>query len=152
MAEDELEHLKRRFGHDMTCWPAPHHKEAEIFLSRGDATAFDDGDYLERLVLKAAAVETDEVALTRSVLHRLDNQRFAGMGLINWLPPLRPAALAASATALLVAAGVSGYTAGDAMRADDLLLALAAGDTALAGFNDTLDGAPARGLDPEELL
>ena len=152
LTEGELEHLKRRFGDDISCWPAPHRKEAQISLSRSDAAAFDDEDHLENLVLKAAVMETDEDALTRCVLHRVNSRRSVGMGPIYWLPLLRPATLAVSVTGLLVAAGVCGYLAGDAGRADDLLLALASGDTALAGLYGPLDETSLPGLDAEELL
>jgi len=133
MTEQEFERLKKRFGADVAAWPAPHRQEARAFLA--DATAGDTTDAdaaLDRLILDAAATGTDEIALTRKVLARINEERKPGLlsgGLVGLLS--MPAAASGFAALLLIAA-LGGYLAagdGPAMDGmDDALLAFALGD------------------------
>ena len=133
MTEQEFERLKKRFGADVAAWPAPHRQEAQAFLA--DATAgqaTDEDAALDRLILDAAATGTDEIALTRKVLARINEERRPGLrsgGLLGlWSMP----AAASGFAALLLVAAIGGYlAAGDGPGMDgmdDALLAFALGD------------------------
>ncbi|TGQ30835.1 hypothetical protein [Mesorhizobium sp. M00.F.Ca.ET.216.01.1.1] len=151
MTRDEFERNKRRFGDDVDVWPAPFRQQALAFMagetgaseSAADASPQDDADRaLDRLVLEAALVDSDEQALARKVLARID----AGRARPSFLPRflLAPAGLAVCAAALLVAVTLAGYQL--ARLQDDLpdseLLALASG----ARLAD--DGVSGIGADP----
>jgi len=160
MTRDEFERNKRRFGDNVDAWPAPFRQEAlfrqeELAFVAGetDRSRRDDPDrVLDRLVLDAALMDSDEQALARKVLARLD----AGRARPSFLPGflLGPAGLAACAAAFLVAATLAGYQV--ARLQDDLpdseLLALASG-AGLSGdglSSDGLsgDGVPGIAVDP----
>lgn len=129
MTEEDLERLKRRFGPDIAAWPPPHRQEAQLFLAGGSSAFAHDSDaYLDRLVVEAAFMETDEAALARKVLARLNQGRRAAL-LFHALPSSwRLAAGAPCVLALVVAAGISGFVAGGAGGLDDALLSFAIGD------------------------
>jgi len=133
MTEQEFERLKKRFGADVAAWPAPYRQEAHAFLADAtDGPATDADTALDRLILDAAATGTDEIALTRKVLARINEERrprpLSG-GLLGLLS--MPAAASGFAALLLVAA-IGGYlVAGDGPGVDgmdDALLAFALGD------------------------
>lgn len=138
MTEQEFERLKKRFGADVAAWPAPYRQEAQAFLAEQTANA---DAALDRLILDAAATGTDEIALTRKVLARINEERRPGLrsgGLLGlWSMP----AAASGFAALLMVAAVGGYVAagdGPGMDGmDDALLAFALGD---GGAGDLLDG------------
>ena len=143
MTEQEFERLKRRFGADVSAWPAPYSKEAERLFADTEAASGPD-DALDGLILDAAAAETDEAALTREVLARIRAERQRGFlsdGLSRlWTMP----AAASGFAALLLLAAISGYVAaGDAPEGlDDALLALALGDGGLGAGSDLLGEFP----------
>jgi hypothetical protein len=146
MTEEEFERLKRRFGADVSLWPAPHRQEGLAFIAGEDEASEDDA--LDRLVLDAAQAETDEVTLTRKVLAEINGeqpvywfQEFRRM----WAMPV--AAVSGFATLLLIAA-VAGYAVADRSLdvVDDSLMALAVGGGSLdngeagSGLLDDLGG------------
>jgi hypothetical protein len=149
MTRDEFERNKRRFGDDFDVWPAPFRQAALAFVAGDtDPSPQDDPDRaLDRLVLEAALMDSDEQALARKVLARID----AGQARSSFLPGflLAPAGLVACAAAFLVTATLAGYQL--ARLQDDLqdseLLALASGarlsDNGLSG-----DGISGIATDP----
>jgi len=140
MTEQEFERLKKRFGEDVATWPAPHRQEAQAFHTTADQTA--DGDAaLDRLILEAAGAGTDEIALTRKVLARINEKPRAGILSGLWSMP----AAASGFAALLLVAAVGGYlAAGDGPGMDgmdDALMAFALGDGGMGDpSGDLLDG------------
>lgn len=142
MTEQEFERLKRRFGADVSLWPAPHRQEWLAYLSGRDEASEDDA--LDRLVLDAAQADTDEVALTRKVLARIADERQP----VNWFLEFRqmwamPTAAASGFAALLLVATVAGYVAADRGldATDDSLMALALGEGGVGnGELGLLDG------------
>lgn len=131
MTDQDFEKLQRRFGDDLSAWPAPHRQEALAYLG---AQATGD-DALDRLILEAALTDTDEAAMARKVLARIRE-------------PSRPTAFAASFrqfftlpaaasgfAALLLVAAIGGYVAaGDGTRGlDDALMAFALGESDTGG-------------------
>jgi hypothetical protein len=129
MTEQEFERLKRRFGADVSLWPAPYRQEGLRFLAGEDVSA-DADDALDRLVLDAAQTDTDEVALTRKVLATINDERQP----VSWFLEFRqmwamPAAAASGFAMLLIVAAAAGYVAADRglEATDDSLLALALG-------------------------
>jgi hypothetical protein len=147
MTEEEFERLKRRFGADVSTWPAPHRQEGLAFIAGEDGASEDDA--LDRLVLDAATVETDEVTLARKVLAEINDQRQP----VNWFLEFRrvsamPVAAASGFAALLIVAAVAGYAVADRSLdvADDFLMALALGGGSLdsgdagSGLLDELGG------------
>ena len=151
MRRDEFERNKRRFGDDVDAWPAPFRQQALAFMAGAtDRSPQDDPDRaLDRLVLDAVLMDSDEQALARKVLARID----AGRARPSFLPGflLAPAGLAACAAAFLAVATLAGYQV--ARLQDDLpdseLLALASGarlsDDGLSG--DGIAADPAAGED-----
>lgn len=133
MTEQEFARLKQRFGADVAAWPAPHRQEAQAFLAAAMADKTTDEDAaLDRLILDAAETRTDEIAMTRKVLARINEERRPGLrsgGLLGLLS--MPAAASGFAVLLLVSA-IGGYVAagdGPGMDGmDDALLAFALGD------------------------
>jgi hypothetical protein len=129
MTEDEFEQLTLRFGTDVTSWPVPFRQQA-LRLSAGkrDLSA-DRDDALDRLVLDAALIETDERRLTAQVLARIDrgHSRSFGWRLADIL--LRPPAMAACAALLALALAAGGYqlASSKSEALDAKLLALATG-------------------------
>ncbi|MBX3581797.1 MAG: hypothetical protein KF810_07885 [Rhizobiaceae bacterium] len=127
MTEQEFEQLRRRFGANVSLWPAPYRQEALHFLARTEG--LDDDAAQDRLILQATRAETDEVALARKVLARInDNGRhglLAGLSQ-SWSMPVASSAFAA----LLLLAAVGGYIAASNATdgLDDALLAFALGD------------------------
>lgn len=142
MTEQEFERLRRRFGADVSAWPAPHRREAARFVAGAQASGGAD-DALDGLVLAAADVDTDEVILARKVLARVNAPPPAGVlsgGF--WRPRVMPLAMSGFA-ALLAISAVGGYVvAGNPPQGlDDALLALALGDGSLGGAGrDLIDG------------
>lgn len=138
MTEEELERLKRRFGADTSAWPAPYRQEARLFLA--DASKFSDtGEdaQLERLILEAARVETDEQAFTRKVRERIGQERRTSFRFFPIMSSWQRPAVTASFAVILVAVGVAGYSvAGSGYTSiDDALFRLAAGDPAVSGID-----------------
>jgi AcrR family transcriptional regulator len=128
MTEQEFERLRRRFGADVSAWPAPHRQEALAHLAGDKATTGTD-EALDRLVLAAALRDTDEAALTRKVLARMAREReTAALRGGPWRLWTIPAAASAFAVLLMMAC-VGGYmAAGDGTEGlDDALLAFALG-------------------------
>ncbi|CAH2406487.1 hypothetical protein [Mesorhizobium ventifaucium] len=156
MTRDEFERNKRRFGDDVDAWPAPFRQEARAFVTgETDRSPQDDPDRaLDRLVLEAALMASDEEALTRKVLARIDASRRSTWS--SFLPRflLEPAGLAACAAAMLVAMTLAGYQV--ARLQDDLpdseLLALASGarlpDNGLSDNGLSGDGMSGIAADP----
>jgi hypothetical protein len=110
MTRDEFEELRRRFGEDVAAWPAPYRQAALGMLRDAGGQPSDDDEALDRLILDAASMETDERRLTRQVLSRLDasrTQRPVARVLSGFLA--RPAAMTACAAALFVVLMVAGY-------------------------------------------
>lgn len=141
MTEEEFERLKRRFGADVSAWPAPYRQEGSRFLAGEDEASQDDA--LDRLVRDAARADTDEVALARKVLAAINDERQP----VNWYLEFRqmwamPTAAASAFAALLAVATVAGYVAADRSLdvTDDSLMALAlgGGGEAAAGLLDEL--------------
>jgi len=145
MTEEEFERLERRFGADVSRWPAPWKQGGMRFLT-GDDEANED-DALDRLILDAASVETDEAVLTREVLARIaDEQKPAGALSGLWRMWTMPVAASGFAALLLVAA-LAGYTLAERRldAADDSLMAFALGEGGLGdgefgGLLDELGG------------
>jgi len=129
MTDQEFERLQRRFGADVSAWPAPYRQAGLPHLAR-DAHAAADGDAaLDAMILAAAAAPTDEQALTRNVLARIDSSHrrlptWTGI----WRMWTMPAAASAFA-AILVVATIAGYAVAEsgANPDDDALLAYALG-------------------------
>ncbi|SMH54824.1 hypothetical protein [Mesorhizobium australicum] len=132
MTEEEFESLKRRFGDDIAAWPAPYRQEAHLFLARepGEADIGSDAR-LDRIVLESALAETDEQAIARKVLARIDRGPVFRFPLM--MPSWRLPAAAAGFAIVLVAAGIAGYSAAgsDLWQIDRALLALATGEPAV---------------------
>lgn len=148
MTPDEFERNMRRFGDDIDAWPAPFRQEALASMAgetRADGLLHDDPDRaLDHLVLEAALVDSDEQALARKVLARIDAGRSSTRP--SFLPGflVGPAGLAACAAAFLVAATLAGYQVARLQNdlPDSELLALASG----ARLAD--DGVPGIAADP----
>ena len=127
MTDQEFERLQRRFGADVSAWPAPYRQEGLSYLAR-DADAAADAA-LAAMILAAAAAPTDEQALTRNVLARIDSShRRLPTGTGIWRMWTMPAAASAFA-AMLVVATIAGYAVAEsgANPDDDALLAYALG-------------------------
>ena len=151
MTGQEFERLQRRFGEDVSAWPAPYRQEGLRFLA-GDEEAVDADDALDKLVLEAARTGTDEVALTRQVLAKINGERRPANRLaeLRWIWAT-PAAAASGFAALLLLAAVAGYAAADRGldATDDALMALALG----GGIgNGEFDGGLPGELGEEEQL
>lgn len=143
MTRDEFERNKRRFGNDVDAWPAPFRQEARAFLAADRSPQDDPDGALDRLVLEAALTDSDEQALARKVLARIDAGRARSPFLPGFL--LAPAGLAACAAAVLIAVALAGYQVAR-LQGDDLpdseLLALASG----ARLSDSDNGLSGDGL------
>ncbi len=131
MTREEYEQLQRKFGTDISVWPAPYRAEALILVLNEKEAALLNGDEgLDRAVLEAALMPTDDMQLARDVLKRIDENRAPNLTLQK-LFPARRAAFASFAAVLMVAA-VSGYVT--AKPRDDLnedeMLSLAMGSHA----------------------
>lgn len=155
MTEEDLDRLKRRFGADVSAWPAPYRQEARLFPA-GAGKAPDTGEdaQLDLLILKAARLETDEQALARKVRERIGQEQRT---LISFLPRPSSWQLPAAATGfavILFAVGVAGYTIAGVSywRMEDALLALATGDPAAGGIGSGELRAPYEWLGDEGLL
>ncbi|WP_292626094.1 hypothetical protein [Mesorhizobium sp.] len=152
MTRDELERNKRRFGDDVDAWPAPFRQEARAFVAGETGRSPQDDPELDRLVLEAAQMDSDEQALARKVLARIDTGQARSPFLPGFL--LAPAGLVACAAAFLVAATLAGYQV--ARLQDDLqdseLLALDSGarlsDNGLPGGGLSGDGISGIAADP----
>ncbi len=142
MTQEDFERLRRRFGTDVARWPAPHRREGQRFLGAAGEPPTDADGALDDMVLEAAAAETDEVALARNVLARIDAGRrpvlSAGFRWA-WTMPVAASGFAV----LLVAAALGGYVAaGDSTDGlDDALLAFALGDGGMGGADILIDDA-----------
>lgn len=125
MTGDDFEALKRRFGDDITAWPAPYRQQASGMF----ATSAGPDDALDRLALEAALLDTDESELTRQVLARIEADHGSRLGSFLSGLMLKPAAMAACAALLLAALATGGYqmAASQGDPFDAQLLALAAG-------------------------
>lgn len=132
MTNEEFERLKRRFGADVSAWPAPFRQEGLRYLAGADEAEEDEA--LDRLILDAAQADTDEVVLTRKVLGEINDERQP----VYWCLEFRrrwamPTAVASGFAMLLLIATVAGYVA--AQRGldatDDSLMALALGGGSL---------------------
>jgi hypothetical protein len=140
MTNEEFERLKRRFGADVSAWPAPYRQEG-LRLLAGEGEA-DRDEALDRLILDASSAETDEVALTRKVLSAINDERQPVNPFLEfrrmWFMPM---AVASGFAALLLVAVAAGYvTAGSGLDAtDDSLMALALGGGGL-GNGEIVDG------------
>jgi hypothetical protein len=149
MTEEEFERMQRRFGVDISAWPAPYRQEAWLFLAgAGKVSDFGEDAYLDRLILEAARMETDEQALTRKVRERIGRERRTFFRFFPMMPSWQLPAATASFAAILVAAGIAGYSvAGPGYpMMDDFLLALATGDPAVSGIETGLNRSLFRSL------
>lgn len=129
MNRGEFEDLKVRFGDEVASWPAPFRQEASDFLAAHGEDAIGEDERLDRLVLEAAKMPTDERALARQVMARLAKPRGRTSGLImvarSWSIPATAASMAV-AVALFAAAGyLAAGTETD--MSDEALLAFAVG-------------------------
>lgn len=155
MTEEEFERLKRRFGDDISAWPAPHRQEARAFLAAtNEAPALGEDAHLDRLILEAARMETDEQALTRKVQERIIHKRRPFFRFIPITPSWQLPAATASFAVILVATGIAGYAIGGLgyARIDDALLALATGDPAAGGIETGLPTVPDESFGTEGFL
>jgi len=107
MDDDTMKRLSRRFGPDVNAWPEPHRTEA-LVPAPADADAFGDDARLERLVLAAAALTTDEAATARAVRVRIAAGRSRSRR--AWVRMASPQLVAAGFSGLLVLAALAGYT------------------------------------------
>lgn len=139
MTEEEFERLKRRFGADVSLWPAPWKQEGLRFLASEDEASEDDA--FDRLILDATTMEIDEVALTRKVLARIASEQ-KPVGALSgfWRMWTMPVAASGFAALLLVAA-VAGYVAAERGldATDDSLMAFALGEGDLGDGGGLLD-------------
>lgn len=145
MTEEEFERLKRRFGDDISAWPAPHRAEAGAFRAATSEVAdLGEDARLDRLILEAAQMETDEQALIRKVQERIIHKQRPFFHLFPMRQSWQLPAVTASLAAILVATGIAGYAAAgpDLGRMDDALLALATGDPAASGIEIGVVGLP----------
>lgn len=145
MTEKDFERLRRRFGDDISAWPAPHRAEAQAFLAETNEIAeFGEDAHLDRLILEAAQMRTDEQALMRKVQERITRKRRPFFHLFPMRPSWQLPVATASFAVILVATGIAGYsTAGpDFGWMDDALLALATGDPAASGIEIGVRGLP----------
>ena len=141
MTREELERLKRRFGAEISAWPAPYRQKAQIF--RGNASEeprFGQDAHLDRLVFEAALMEKDERELARKILMRIGQERRTVFGFFSMMSSWRLPVAAASFGAVFFAAGLAGYSvAGSGYGTmDDALLAIATGEPAAAGIETGL--------------
>lgn len=129
MNRGEFEDLKVRFGDEVASWPAPFRQEASAFLAAHGEDALGDDERLDRLVLEAARMPTDERALARQVMARLAKPRGRTFGPTmvarSWSIPATAASMAV--VVALFAAG--GYLAAgtETDMSDEALLAFAVG-------------------------
>jgi len=95
----------------------------------------DEDAYLDRLVLEASLMASDERVLLKKVQHKIERRRASPiLDFAQWLP-----AGVAGGVAVLVGSLIAGYvTGGTRDTLDDLLLALAAGSPAAS----TLEALP----------
>jgi hypothetical protein len=108
MTREEYEQLQKKFGPDISAWPAPYRTEALILvLNEKGMARLQDDEGLDRAILAAALTSTDEMKLTRTVLKRLDQQQAPHLTLQQFFPV--PRAAFASFVAVLMLAAVSGY-------------------------------------------
>jgi len=137
MTEQEFEQLQRRFGPDVSRWPAPYRQEA---MRRDADDTVDADDALDRLVLEAVGSPTDDDTLTRKVLATINVERKPGAFAEGFRRLWSMPAAASGFAALLLIAALGGYmAASDAPDGlDDALLALTLGGDG-GGLFDGLD-------------
>jgi hypothetical protein len=142
MTREEFEEAQRRFGADVGAWPAPHRQQGLDLLAGERRADSADDKALDRIVLDAALMETDEQALTRKVLARIDAPRRDPL-LASWSWP-SPAAMAAGIVAVLAAATAAGYSLApnDDGSLDTDLLVFAVGAPDLADDGGALPEDP----------
>ncbi len=126
MNRDEFERLRLRFGDDSSRWPAPYAQEARQSLRQAVLGA-DDG--LDRLILEAANIPTDDPTLAGKVLARIEATERRRM---SWSLDLKPWAMPATAASVAVVLTISvlgGYIAAQpgSKASEDALLAFAVG-------------------------
>ncbi|MGO7212499.1 hypothetical protein ACC817_12445 [Rhizobium ruizarguesonis] len=132
MTDEEFENLKRRFGDDISAWPAPYRRLAENSPNE---------DPIDRMAREAVIETIDDNRLVRKVLDRLAadrNPRSIWFGSAFASPRLAVAAgLVLAGTAVL-----GGYqfarTEGRSVEAS--LFAVAAGAPTAFLFGDEFDG------------
>ncbi|ESR23481.1 hypothetical protein [Lutibaculum baratangense] len=148
MNKEELEGLKRRFGPDASVWPAPYRQEARSLHATAPEGSSAPAAELDRLILEAAGMETDERALARKVQERIEVEREPFLRFGPLMSPWRTPAITSCVALILVATAFAGYSAAgrDHGHLDEALLALAAGDPAASGID-----APSVPLLPETL-
>lgn len=131
MTRDEFERLRRRFGDDVTAWPAPYRQQARTMSLVGKGAPSDEDDALDRLVLDAASMDTDDEKLARQVLARVAADRGRPFGSLLSGLLLRPATMMACAALLFITLAAGGYRTAASLAdpADAQLLALATGST-----------------------
>ena len=115
------------FGDDPGQWPEPW---------RSEATGPEDADPLERLILTASLLPTDEAALSRQVLSRLSGQPSRRRG-AAWLPGWSgPGYAVAGFAALLVLTPVTiaKFPVGPLSATEALLVGFSTGDPVLMLF------------------
>jgi hypothetical protein len=138
MTKDEFAQLTRRFGKDVTAWPAPYRQQALLLSAGRQDSPSDRDEALDRLVLEAALDDTDEQRLASQVLARIDADRGRTFGRRLSAFLLRPATMTACSALLFLALAAGGYqlAASEGNAVDAKLLALATGSPANTGLLD----------------
>ncbi|MET3648982.1 hypothetical protein [Phyllobacterium ifriqiyense] len=129
MNKGEFENLKIRFGDEVARWPAPFRQEASAFLDAPGRTPLSDDEEIDRLVLKAAIMPTDERVLIRHVMGGIAKPKRRMFGLTINAGPWSMPATATSIALVITLFSAGGYVAADKKPdiPDDALLAFAAG-------------------------
>lgn len=130
MNREQFERLKARFGDQIVSWPAPYLQEAMLFLESEGSGTSDDDERLDRLVLEAILVPTDERGLSRKVMRQITQLTPARLGHPFALRHWSFTATATGLALILAVAAVGGFLVGgtDAELSDNALLALATGE------------------------
>jgi hypothetical protein len=107
MTENDFNRYRSLFGENPDLWPVPQRQEARAFLAaQHDGTA---PRTLDQSIFDAALLPTDEAALARVVLARINAPRPVG-----WLERLAngmmPKPMLAAFSVLMVSVSVAGYS------------------------------------------
>ncbi|MBP1861645.1 hypothetical protein [Rhizobium herbae] len=129
MSEEEFKKLKRRFGDDVSTWPAPYRRLAENRL---------DEDPVDSLVREAAIDNVDDSLLVRKVLDELDANRNSKW---LWYAFTSPRLAAAAVLILTGAVMMGGYQFArvEGRSVEASLFAVAAGAPTTFLFGDEFD-------------
>lgn len=131
MSEEEFKKLKRRFGDDVSTWPAPYRRLAENRL---------DENPVDSLVREAAVDKVDDNLLARKVLDGLGADRNPRSKSL-WSSFASPR-LAAAAVLILTGAAIMGgyqFAKVEGRSVEASLFAVAAGAPTTFLFGDEFD-------------